>query len=318
MNNINQSIPQMIMLCGLPASGKSTFAQILQEMEYHVYSLDVIREELLKNADKQDQNVYVFEVLHKRIKKDLLNRISCVYDDANLSMKKRKSFLNELKNIPCIKKCILFATPIKVCKERNNNRHRKVPDEVFDKMIRSFWIPMKYEGWDEIEVHTIPNYIYDYPIRLTYNFDQKNSHHSMMLFDHMLQTAKYICKNSDEKFKNTERYRNLLWAAHNHDIGKVVTQTFINAKGEQTKEAHYYGHDNAGAYLYLLSELYSDSFNPIFLSNIFYRSALINWHMRPYISWNISQKSMNRDKKLIGEQMFDDIMTLHEADRAAH
>lgn len=318
MNNINQSIPQMIMLCGLPASGKSTYARTFQKMGYNIHSSDEIRKELLGDINAQDNNSYVFKVLHKRIKKDLSNNISCVYDATNLNMKKRKAFLNELKKIHCIKKCILFAIPLEVCKERNNNRERKVPDEVFDKMIKSFWIPMKYEGWDIIEVHTIPNYRYDYPISLTYNFDQKNSHHSMTLFDHMLQTAKYICKNADEKFKNTERYGNLIWAAHNHDIGKVVTQTFINTKGEQTEEAHYYGHDNAGAYLYLLSELYSNSFNPIFLDNIFYRSALINWHMRPYISWNISKKAMERDKKLLGDQMFCDLIMLHKADRAAH
>lgn len=190
-------------------------------MGYHVHSSDELRRELIGDINSQDKNAYIFEVLHKRIKKDLSNRISCVYDATNLSMKRRKAFLDELKKFNCIKRCILFAVPLEVCKERNMERDRKVPDEVFDKMLKSFWVPMKYEGWGDIQISVIRDYKYNYPIYKAYNFDQRNSHHSMTLFNHMLQTAIYICKNSDEQFKNTQRYRNLVWAAHNHDIGKV-------------------------------------------------------------------------------------------------
>lgn len=49
-----------------------------------------------------------------------------------------------------------------------------------------------------------------------------------------------------------------------------------------------------------------------------YIADLINWHMRPYTSRKQSEKSLRRDKKLIGEKMYEDIMKLHEADVAAH
>lgn len=40
--------------------------------------------------------------------------------------------------------------------------------------------------------------------------------------------------------------------------------------------------------------------------------------MRPYLGWKESEKARERDRKLIGEEMYQDIMILNECDRAAH
>ena len=45
---------------------------------------------------------------------------------------------------------------------------------------------------------------------------------------------------------------------------------------------------------------------------------MIYYHMHPYLAWKQSEKAKERDKKLLGEKMFNDIMLLHEADLAAH
>lgn len=125
-----------VMLVGLPASGKSTYAEKLRKDGYHIHSSDKIREELTSPVNSQDKNVDVFQELHKRVKTDLRNGISCVYDATNMSMKRRKAFLDEIKNMIAKKTCLLFVVPLEVCKERNRNRERKVPDEVFDKMLK--------------------------------------------------------------------------------------------------------------------------------------------------------------------------------------
>lgn len=54
------------------------------------------------------------------------------------------------------------------------------------------------------------------------------------------------------------------------------------------------------------------------IRDILYISSLINWHMRPHTAWKQSEKSRERDKMLIGEEMYNDIMLLHKADLAAH
>ena len=132
------NMAEFIMLVGLPASGKSTYAEGLKEQGYSVHSSDAIREELTGDVNSQDKNTDVFSVLHKRIKSDLENGISCVYDATNISMKRRKAFLDELRKFECAKKCVLFAVPVEMCKDRNQNRERKVPDETYDRMLKNF------------------------------------------------------------------------------------------------------------------------------------------------------------------------------------
>lgn len=308
---------EFIMLVGLPASGKSTYAEKLKEKKYHIHSSDSIREELTGDANTQDKNIDVFATLHKRVKDDLNNGISCVYDATNMSMKRRKAFLDEIKRYNCRKTCVLFVIPVKVCKCRNNNRGRKVPDEVFDKMIKSFWVPMKYEGWDDVKIVLDEEYDYEGEyVKLLQNstyFAQDNKHHRYSLMKHMTESAHYCIHH----FKNisADRFARICIALYNHDIGKLITKTFINSKGERTDEAHYYGHDHAGSYLFLCG------FSKNLLDDVdctLYIASLINWHMRPYLGWKESEKARECDRKLIGEEMYQDIMILNECDRAAH
>ena len=68
-------------------------------------------------------------------------------------------------------------------------------------------------------------------IRDTYNFDQKNPHHSKDLFEHIVEVV--------SKTKNDLVTR---LAALFHDLGKVKAQTI-----DDNGIAHYYGHENISA-----------------------------------------------------------------------
>ena len=57
---------EFIMLVGLPASGKSTYAEKLRKKGFHIHSSDKIREELTGDVNSQDKNMNVFQELHKR------------------------------------------------------------------------------------------------------------------------------------------------------------------------------------------------------------------------------------------------------------
>lgn len=304
---------EFIMLVGLPASGKSTYADKLKQKGYHIHSSDAIRQELTGDVNVQNKNADVFNVLHKRIKNDLSNNISCVYDATNMNMRRRRTFLNEIKKYECHKKCILFVVPIETCKERNNNRDRKVPDAVFDKMLRQFDVPMEYEGWDEIEVVADEECDLKNLLQQTVNFNQHNSHHKLSLFDHMFRSVR--CFNLNDS-KNIAYISVALFF---HDIGKLITKSFINSKGEVTDEAHYYGHEHAGAYLFLSGSVLHEieTNHKIETNDLLYIASLINWHMRPFV-WEQSEKARQRDKKLIGEDMYNDILLMHKADLAAH
>jgi len=117
--------------------------------------------------------------------------------------------------------------------------------------------------------------------------------------------AKYISVHNGSCFNS------VFHAALTHDIGKPDVKTYINSKGEETEDAHYYNHDSVGSYKCLFYE-YPFSIDKEYIS------LLIGLHMRPYMAWKQSEKAKERDLKLFGKEVIDDVMMIHEADLFAH
>lgn len=301
-------IPKMIMMCGLVGSGKTVKAQELAE-QYNatVFSSDALREELFGNVNDQSHNQELFVELHKRIKECLRAGHSAIYDATNISYKKRMAFLAELKNIPSEKICVLMATPYEECLKRNVERERKVPEYVIKRMCMNFNIPYWYEGWDDIQIE-YGNYEGYYFSPLNFfnkyiNYNQHNSHHELTLGEHCLRTSLHI-------FQKTPNDFTMIFAALTHDCGKPFCATFKNKKGETTEECHYYDHQFVGAYNSLFYDYRTSAANPLDIA------IRIMWHMQPY--FNKEEKMQNKYHKLWGEELYQDIMVLHTADKEAH
>lgn len=305
-------VPTFVMMCGLVGSGKTVKAQELaKQYDATVFSSDSLREELFGDVNEQSRNQELFTELHKRIKDYLRKGKSAIYDATNIDYKKRMSFLAELKKIPCEKICVLMATPYEECLKRNAERERKVPTYVIERMYRSIDVPWYYEGWDDIQVEygEYENYfgwVWDW-VEKADDYDQKNSHHTLTLGEHCRQTMRNVNKLYTEH--RPILYTELGYAALLHDEGKIFTQTFKNAKGEVTEEAHYYSHEHCSSYDSLFYEI------PCY--NL-YVAVLIRWHMTPYMAWRQSEKAKQRDKLLLGEELFNNIYLLHQADKEAH
>lgn len=313
--------PTFYMLCGLPASGKSTVAKKLSEDTGAViHSSDDLRKELYKDENFQDKNNELFLTLHRRIKDDLRNEISVVYDATNISYKKRKAFLSELTNIECKRVCIIVATPYKECLTRNQERDRKVPDEVIKNMYTHWNIPYWYEGWDDIEIeYTVDTCYFGSPLDVIdkyINYDQQNYHHKLTLGWHLEQTLHSIQKRkrhimlSNNDLSKTNYLR---VAAVLHDCGKPFVQIISTELNDIDEfDAHYYQHHCVGAYDSLFYEAEYNSIN---------HAVLIQWHMQPY-SWERDEvngeKQRLKYKKLWGNDLYEDIMLLHETDVLAH
>ena len=99
-------------------------------------------------------------------------------------------------------------------------------------------------------------------------------------------------------------------AAMIHDCGKIFCKTFKNSKGEITGQAHYYSHEHCGSYNSLFYDMPCDNL---------YVAVLIRWHMQPYF-WEKDNNVKLRNKylSLWGEDLYRDIMYLHEADKKSH
>lgn len=292
------------MLVGIPGCGKSTYCE--NNKDFITHSSDAIREEFGLAAD---EGAKTFEILHNRVISDLRNGKNVIFDATNLSRKHRMNFLKCLDNSVkgCEKICVLFVVPVEVCKERNRKRTRVVPEYVYDRMLSNFEVPMCEEGFDSIEVVFDG---FDKPVKMAtweelLKFDQCNHHHRLTLGEHMEGALANL--KSDKK----DVREAMLW----HDIGKYYTKRFQNSKGEPTEEAHYLGHDNCGSYIYLV---YKYAENPERdVGELLHISALINWHMAPYIRWKNEQR-MKKDIEIFGEEFYNDICVIHDADVLAH
>lgn len=301
--------PVLYMFVGLPASGKSYYTRKLaKKTGASIHSSDDIRKELYGDERIQGDRNTVFNTLHSRIKEDLREGKSTIYDACNISYKRRMAFLQELNNISCKKVCIFVATPFEKCLENNAKRERYVPTEVIENMFRHFDTPSYFEGWNEIKIcypKRAYRSFYGTPsafVERYIDYSQDNPHHDYSLGNH--------CKSTGYRFTRKDI---LYTAGLIHDCGKPFCKTYENNKGERTEIAHYYSHENVGAYnSFFFNTKYSEEEQREV-------SELIRWHMIPYY-WEKkgNEKMRNKYFNLWGEKLYEKVMLLHSADKEAH
>lgn len=307
---------EFIMLVGLPSSGKSTFANKLKdEGEYIIHSSDEIRKELFEDINNQSNNNIVFETLHKRVKADLLDGKGVIYDATNISYKRRMAFLKTIEKINCDKSCILMAVPYEECIKRNAEREKSVPEEVITRMYKNFYIPQYYEGWDNIYIH------WDFDknkfnsnklFEELYKINQDNPHHSFTIGRHCEKCRENlidILTSNGIKISTNDRLY-LEYASFYHDIGKSKCKEYNEEKGHST----YYQHHLVGAY----DAMFYTNVNGLgvaFSDNAILEVCnYIQWHMLPFQLRDAPQKTVENFIKLLGKEVFNYILLLHEAD----
>ena len=285
---------KFIMLVGIPAVGKDTFAReyIKQHPDTIIHSSDDIREELYGDASHQGSPAKVFELMRSRTLRDLRAGKNVIYNATNIKWRDRNSIMSQVKRIKdaeCI--CKVFVAPVEVCKERNAARERVVPDFVYDRMLQSFQVPFYNEGFDTIEViKTWDGSGLEYRKEIIEKVkafgDQKNPHHTLSLWEHCRECGRLAFERG---------YNGL--PANLHDFGKIYTQTF-----DEKGVAHYLGHEGWSGYLTLCFG-YSVEV-----------AQVINYHMLAYNYKGGEVVWANR----LGSLLWGKIQKLHECDVLAH
>lgn len=314
---------KFIMMVGLPGSGKSTVADKYYPNAVWVSS-DAIREELWGDASDQRNPEVIFEEMERRTLEALNDYNDVVYDATNLHSRTRKKLVTSIKRqvpgVECI--CELVITTISECKRRQFNRARKVPDEVIDRMARSFQVPYSGEGWDDIIINRngpLQNLAKEHA-RLHETAHDNPHHTSGSVGAHCVEALKAVQNILREEGKDPNSFGGeiLRTAAYHHDLGKHKTKTFYNVKGEPSPIAHFYGHENVGAYLWLSGDETED--DDWSATEVLLIAQLIQLHMMPYFFPNKSREEwaawcQRRGYSFDIESM---VWTLHEADLAAH
>lgn len=293
---------KLIFLVGLSGSGKSTWAEeFVKDNDAEVLSSDRLRLELFGDENDQRHNSEVFNELHRRAIKFLKQGKTVVYDATGLSGSRRKGFLKQLSQISCWKACLVFAVPFSTCVDRDSKRSRSVGREVVLKQMKQFQMPHMNEGWDEILMLRAEEC---QKIKLMDFFSEElevphdcGPYHMESIQEHMRMCANMAKDRGESK--------QVVDALLFHDLGKLYTKGFFNAKGEPSEIAHYYCHESVSSYLFLTSQEW-DNYNHKDSRYILY---LIQYHMRPYF------QGYDKFSRELSIEFIRDLEAVHKYDK---
>lgn len=141
---------RIIVLVGLPGSGKSTY---LKKLGTAGLASDKIR--LLLADDETDQSVqkHIFQTLRYLLRQRLAVGRPVTYIDAtNLTPRERRPYLEIARKRGCTAEAVFFDVPLETCRKRNQRRPRVVRDDVLLRMAARLTPPTRAEGFARITV----------------------------------------------------------------------------------------------------------------------------------------------------------------------
>ena len=133
---------QIIILCGVAGSGKSTESHKLYEtLGFPVLSSDVNRSRLGRGENDQSVSRQAFDLMASETKNLLKLGQSVILDACFRTPKSRKAFIEIGRECGANITAYCIDTPIAIAKERNSKRTRFVPNDVIDRQYQTLIWP---------------------------------------------------------------------------------------------------------------------------------------------------------------------------------
>ena len=141
----DDSSVDVILLCGLPGTGKDTYIKN-NYPNYRVISLDDIRAEFKISPTENQGRVY--EIAKNRAKELLRENKEFIWNATNLTNMIRDKQLRLFHDYNARVKLIFLETGYEENLRRNKNRDRYVNEPVIDKLLSNINMPEDYEAYE--------------------------------------------------------------------------------------------------------------------------------------------------------------------------
>jgi len=152
---------ELIMLSGIPTSGKSTYVEKLKKLSYWkdavILSTDNYIEQYAKSVGKTYNEVFddVISDATRELEMELnwskSKGRNIIWDQTNLSVKTRKKKLSKLPSY-YRRGAVYFEISLEEALERNKHREGKfIPESILKRMYHQFEIPTINEDFDYVE-----------------------------------------------------------------------------------------------------------------------------------------------------------------------
>ena len=151
---MSEKTPELVILVGIPASGKSTYVKDNFDGYYRV-NLDSIHKMLEPKEGHNRRNNKIARTIESMV---IEHKLECgesvVIDATNLYADSRQKYLDMADQHGAAKKAVCFepnvARSVAWNKKRAEDGGRDVPQHVIEKMASKYQMPTLSQGYDEI------------------------------------------------------------------------------------------------------------------------------------------------------------------------
>jgi predicted kinase len=154
-------MPELVMLVGIPCSGKSTYVNKLKKIPYWENAVVLSTDAYIEKVAQEHNTTYseIFEDCIDEATRQLELAFimakdkgkNIIYDQTNLSRKTRKKKLAKLPSLYA-RGVVYFEISLEEALRRNENREGKyIPKSVLKRMWHQLEVPTLEEGFDYVE-----------------------------------------------------------------------------------------------------------------------------------------------------------------------
>lgn len=137
---------ELIVMCGLPGAGKTTFAKMFaNKNNYRYISIDNFYTAVFGNETEHYHKYQVWEMLYKAVELAIEDEVNVILDTNAPNPNDREILYERIGKKFDHRTIVYVENDPDTCKENNKHRIRVIPDEQMNYIINRFIPPTKEE-----------------------------------------------------------------------------------------------------------------------------------------------------------------------------